>query len=118
VPASWVGRWCPIGEPPPVRHYCYRYVQYKSTYSSGTQYSVRGLRAEFYPRILRKYKVGVCEVVACLYQLVRINFYDKLSGQSKCSDFRFGAFCFLYEAYPPTSTGDFLTNQNVNVKNY
>ena len=61
---------------------------------------VRGLRAEFYPRMFRKYKVGVCDLVACLYQLLRINFYDKLSGQSKCSDFRFGAFCFFVRSLP------------------
>ena len=62
---------------------------------------IRGLRAEFYPRMFRKFKGGVCLLVPCLYQLVRINFYVKLSGQSKCFDFRFGAFCFLYEPYPP-----------------
>ena len=65
---------------------------------------VRGLRAEFYPRILRKYKGGVCRDVYRLYQLLRINFYDKLSGQSNWFDFRFGAFCSLYEAYAPSST--------------
>jgi hypothetical protein len=65
---------------------------------------VRGLRAEFYPRILRKYKGGVYGDVPRLYHLVRINFYDKLSGQSNWFDFRFGAFCFLYEAYAPSST--------------
>jgi hypothetical protein len=61
---------------------------------------VRGLRAEFYPRILRKYKDGVCLNVTCLYQLVRTNFYVKLFAQSKCFDFRFGAFCFFVRSLP------------------
>jgi len=68
---------------------------------------VRGLRAEFYPRILRKYKGGVCGNVTCLYQLVRTNFYVKLSAQSKCFDFRFGAFCFFVRSLPADFYGWF-----------